>query len=162
EQAGLLDVPVDERADLYSVGVLLFECLAGRPPFEGRSVGEVLRQHLSVTPPELRGLGVDVPRALDAVVQRLLRKDPADRYQAAQRPFHLLEGVAADLLAAAEGNPGVAAAISDRLGDHAETVVATLPELGPLFGRVGEGDVGPEAYGEARSLLALPALLDAL
>ncbi|TMK86548.1 MAG: serine/threonine protein kinase, partial [Actinobacteria bacterium] len=57
EQAGLLDVPVDERADLYSIGVLLFVCLAGRPPFAGPSVGEVLRQHLSATPPELRGLG---------------------------------------------------------------------------------------------------------
>ena len=47
EAAGLLDAPADERADLYSLGVLLFECLAGRPPFEGAGVGEVLRQHLS-------------------------------------------------------------------------------------------------------------------
>src|SRR5205823_8956082 len=44
EQAGLPDVPVDERADLYSVGALLFECLAGRPPFEGRS--EIGRAHV--------------------------------------------------------------------------------------------------------------------
>src|SRR5438067_4549883 len=95
EQAGLLDVPVDERADLYSVGVLLFECLAGRPPFEGASVGEVLRQHLSETPPELRGLGVDVPRAVDAVAQRLLRKDPADRYQSAGAVLADVEAVAA-------------------------------------------------------------------
>src|SRR5438477_77362 len=95
EQAGLLDVAVDERADLYSVGALLFECLAGRPPFEGRSVGEVLRQHLSVMPPELRGLGVDVPRALDAVVQRLLRKDPSDRYQSAGAAIADLEEIAA-------------------------------------------------------------------
>ncbi len=70
EAAGLLDRVVDERADLYSVGVVLFECLAGRPPFEGSDIGDVLRQHLNVPAPELRGLGIPVPRALDAVVQQ--------------------------------------------------------------------------------------------
>ena len=58
------------------LGVVLFECLAGRPPFAGADVGEVLRQHLNTPAPRLRALGVDVPRALDAVIQRLLRKDP--------------------------------------------------------------------------------------
>ncbi|TMQ31200.1 MAG: protein kinase, partial [Planctomycetota bacterium] len=84
EQAGLLDQDKDERSDLYSAGVLLFECLAGRVPFQGDSVGEVLRQHLTVQPPELRSLGLPIPRALDEVVQRLLRKDPRDRYQSAE------------------------------------------------------------------------------
>src|SRR5262249_29765066 len=84
EQAGLLDTPADERSDLYAAGVVLFECLAGRPPFAGDSVGEVLRQHLTVRPPDLRGLHVAVPRALDEVIQRLLRKDPRDRYQSAE------------------------------------------------------------------------------
>ncbi|MCW2586847.1 MAG: hypothetical protein JWN55_2363, partial [Frankiales bacterium] len=83
EAAGLLAVPADERSDLYAVGVLLFECLVGRPPFPGPSVGDLLRQHLSMPAPELRDLGLDVPRALDAILQRLLRKEPAERYQSA-------------------------------------------------------------------------------
>src|SRR5207247_384117 len=61
----------------------LFECLAGRPPFQAATVGEVLRQHMTVQPPELRSLGLVIPRALDEVIQRLLRKDPLDRYQSA-------------------------------------------------------------------------------
>jgi signal transduction histidine kinase/serine/threonine protein kinase/tetratricopeptide (TPR) repeat protein len=83
EQAGLLHHDVDERSDLYSVGVVIFECLAGRPPFTGKTVGEMLRAHLSDPAPELRSLGLDVPTALSQIVERLLRKDPDDRYQSA-------------------------------------------------------------------------------
>jgi two-component system sensor kinase len=83
EQAGLLDHDVEESADLYSAGVVLFECLAGSPPFEGATVGEVLRQHMASPPPLLRNIGLAVPRALDEVIQRLLRKGPRDRYQSA-------------------------------------------------------------------------------
>ncbi len=95
EGAGLLDQEVTACSDLYSLGVVLFECLAGRSPFEGESVGEVLRQHLTLHPPELRSLGLQVPRVLDEVIQRLLRKDPRERYQSA-------EAVVADLTAIAE------------------------------------------------------------
>ena len=90
EQAGLVHRQVDERSDLYSVGVLLFECLTGRPPFTGESVGELLRQHLAAPAPDVRSLNASVPTALSQIVQRLLRKDPRDRYQSAV-------GVAADL-----------------------------------------------------------------
>jgi len=83
ESAGLLAVPADERSDLYATGVLLFECLSGRPPFQGPTVGDLLRQHLSSPVPELHEVGVQVPRPLDAVLQRLLRKVPAERYQSA-------------------------------------------------------------------------------
>jgi diguanylate cyclase (GGDEF)-like protein len=84
EQAGLLARPVDERSDLYSVGVLLFECLAGVPPFEADTVGELLRRHLTIAPPSLRDLGIDVPRVFDEFLQRLLAKEPRDRYQSAR------------------------------------------------------------------------------
>ncbi len=96
EQAGLLDQDVRETADLYSAGVVLFECLAGRPLYEATTVGEVLRQHMTAPPLELRTLGLSVPRSLDEVIQRLLRKDPRDRYQSA-------EAVGADLAAIADG-----------------------------------------------------------
>ena len=83
EAAGLINVAVDPRADLYSLGVVLYECLAGAPPFSGDTVGEVLRAHLNRTAPQLRSLGIPVPRSLEGVLQRLLAKDPARRYQSA-------------------------------------------------------------------------------
>ena len=83
EQAGLVETPVDERSDLYSLGVVLYECLAGRPPFEGDTVGVVLRQHLNQAPPSLRATGIAVPRAVEGFVMKLLGKDPAERYQSA-------------------------------------------------------------------------------
>ncbi|WP_338863694.1 protein kinase domain-containing protein [Myxococcus stipitatus] len=83
EQSGLLHRPVEATSDLYSAGVVLFESLSGAPAFTGDSVGEVLRQHLTARP-RLRALGVDVPRALEELISRLLQTDPSDRYQSAR------------------------------------------------------------------------------
>ncbi|HEX5203133.1 MAG TPA: diguanylate cyclase [Actinoplanes sp.] len=76
EQSGMLKRPVDGRSDLYSLGVVLFECLTGRLPFEADDVGQLLRLHLTAPVPEIPGAGP----ALAAVVTRLLAKDPDDRY----------------------------------------------------------------------------------
>ncbi len=113
EGAGLLDHDVDERSDLYSAGVVLFECLAGQAPFGGETVGEVLRQHLTVQPPELRSLGLAVPRALDELLQRLLRKDPRDRYQSAEAAVADLE-VIADALNRGIAEPTLVVGLRDR------------------------------------------------
>jgi two-component system sensor kinase len=93
EQAGSLDRDVGETSDLYSAGVVLFHCLTGRPPFTGQDVGAVLFEHVTATVPELRSLGLEVPRALDEIVQRLLRKDPRDRYQLAEAVLNDLEAL---------------------------------------------------------------------
>ena len=75
EQAGSLDYDVSEASDLYAAGVVLFESLAGRPPFTGDSVGDVLLQHMTARVPDLRGLGLEIPRTLDELIRRLLRKE---------------------------------------------------------------------------------------
>ncbi|MEV6305682.1 diguanylate cyclase [Actinoplanes sp. NPDC051861] len=80
EQSGMLKRPVDGRSDLYSLGVVLFECLGGRLPFEADDVGELLRLHLAAPVPDLAQLRPGLDPALAAVVYRLLAKDPDDRY----------------------------------------------------------------------------------
>ncbi|MFY0571259.1 protein kinase domain-containing protein [Archangium lansingense] len=111
EQAGLLNRPVEATSDLYAVGTVLFEALAGHPAFDGASVGEVLRQHLT-TRPRLRTTGVEVPRALEEVVSRLLQTDPMDRYQSAESAREDLRAIEA-ALARGEQDPELVAGAHD-------------------------------------------------
>ena len=79
----LLDENVDARSDLYSAGVVLYECLIGQPPFEGKSPIALISKILSatITPPhELRP---DIPRQVSALVMQLLAKDASMRMQSA-------------------------------------------------------------------------------
>jgi two-component system sensor kinase len=113
EQSGSLDYDVGEPSDLYSGGALFFELLTGRPPYTGATVGAVLLKHMTAHIPKLRSLGLDVPRCLDDLLHRLLRKDPRDRYQSA-------DAVLADLatldeaLQRGDRDPDVVVGLSDR------------------------------------------------
>ena len=75
--------PTDQRSDLYSAGVMLYELVSGKPPFAGASTVDVLRLHLTATPPSLEVDGMDGSQqeALDAVIQKAMAKAPKDRYQ---------------------------------------------------------------------------------
>ncbi|WAP51966.1 Stk1 family PASTA domain-containing Ser/Thr kinase [Arthrobacter sp. ATA002] len=72
---------VDARSDLYSAACLLFEMLAGRPPFIGDSPVSVAYQHVRETPPKASSFNPEIPAALDSVLERGLSKDRRDRYQ---------------------------------------------------------------------------------
>jgi eukaryotic-like serine/threonine-protein kinase len=69
--------------DLYAVGVVLFEMLAGRLPFLAANQMQIMLQHVNDRPPTLRSIGVPVSPELDHVVQKALMKDPARRFQTA-------------------------------------------------------------------------------
>jgi predicted Ser/Thr protein kinase len=75
---------LDGRADLYSLGVLMFEALTGRLPFEAESTFDLLRAHVEAKVPDVRALRPDVPDVLAAIVARALAKDPASRYADAE------------------------------------------------------------------------------
>jgi hypothetical protein len=70
---------VDHRADAYSLGCVIFEMAAGRPPFVAESFGEACNLHLSAQPPSLQALVPGTPAALDELVARLLSKQPEQR-----------------------------------------------------------------------------------
>ena len=74
---------VDSRGDIYSLGAVAFFALAGWPPFQGKSVGQVLAAHRSEPAPPLIDFRPDAPADLAAVVARCLAKEPADRFQSA-------------------------------------------------------------------------------
>jgi serine/threonine protein kinase/Tfp pilus assembly protein PilF len=95
EQA--LGRPVDHRADLFSLGVVLFELLTGRMPFEGAATTEIVDRILHETPPPPSRYAPHVPGALDAVVARSLEKDPDFRYQHARDLARDLRQIAEDM-----------------------------------------------------------------
>ena len=84
----------DARTDLYSVGVVLYELLAGHPPFQAPAFGQLVAQVLSSPPPPLPAhtrSGERIPGALGAVVRRCLAKNPEDRYQSLRDLARALE-----------------------------------------------------------------------
>ena len=83
--------PVDARSDLFSLGAVLYAMAAGRPPFRADSAMAVLKRVCDDRHRPIRELNPDVPDWLEAMIDRLLAKDPADRFQTATEVADLLE-----------------------------------------------------------------------
>ena len=93
EQA-VADPATDHRADLYSLGVMAYEMIAGRPPFRGVSSQELIAAHVATPPEPLGSLRPACPAAVAAVIMRCLEKRPADRPQSAEEVLKALDAAA--------------------------------------------------------------------
>ncbi|HWQ15834.1 MAG TPA: serine/threonine-protein kinase, partial [Roseiflexaceae bacterium] len=85
--------PIDGRTDLYALGVVLYQLLTGRVPFQADTPVAVLAKHTYEPPPPPRSLNPEIPPALEDVLLRAMAKSPADRFQSAQEMAEELERV---------------------------------------------------------------------
>jgi len=131
---------VDSRTDVYALACVLYECLAGEPPFSRPSEVAVLNAHLHAPPPKLSRVASDIPPALESVIEKALSKSPLDRYStcgeflaaaraaAAERHIdrsRLAVSVTLLLLAAALG-AGAALGVNALLAGGTSTVTTTV------------------------------------
>ncbi|MGH3079666.1 MAG: Stk1 family PASTA domain-containing Ser/Thr kinase [Gaiellaceae bacterium] len=124
--------PVDQRSDIYSVGIVLYELLTGKLPFTGETPLEIAMKHLSEIPKPPSEIRPDIPADLDMVVLRALAKDPADRYESAQEMERELARVAGGGGVTAETAEAATAVLSGvGLADTAPTMVSRRPVVAP-------------------------------
>ncbi|MDA1138464.1 MAG: bifunctional serine/threonine-protein kinase/formylglycine-generating enzyme family protein [Planctomycetota bacterium] len=114
--------PLDIRTDIYSLGIIFYELLAGQPPFQGESASETLKQHYRKSPEDLRRMSPEVSLETWKVVRKMLGKGRRDRYQT---PAELLDALDA-LLAELDGK----AAAKRRKMDQSNGAMAKQPTAG--------------------------------
>jgi serine/threonine-protein kinase len=118
-------LPLDPRSDLYSLGVVMYEMVTGRPPFTGDNPVSIAYRHVQDAPEPPRSINPDVPADFAAIVDKLLAKKPVERYASA-------EDLRADLRRFRQGEPvlatkDVGAATVGMAAVAATTAVATSP-----------------------------------
>ncbi|MEU5833902.1 serine/threonine-protein kinase [Streptomyces diacarni] len=123
----------EPRSDLYALGCLLFELVTGRLPFQAPDSVSYLTAHLSRQPPAPSSVAAGVPQAWDALLLRLLRKDPAERYASAADAAQALRGLA-------------------DAPEHVPAATARLPEAAPSPPAAGSSPGTPAV---ARSWIAV-------
>jgi len=95
----------DNRTDIYALGVLLFQAIAGRPPFMGTEAIDLIVRHIREKPPELRELAPELPLEVNALVMKCLEKQPSARFQSMDEVL--------DAMRAATAGQGMSAVFAD-------------------------------------------------
>ncbi|HZF55362.1 MAG TPA: serine/threonine-protein kinase [Polyangiaceae bacterium] len=146
---------VSEKSDLYALGVMLYEMLAGAHPFDTKSSGELFRRHRAEIPPPIRvrAPGVDAPPRLEAVAMRLLEKDPAARFESARAVIAAIDAAmpsAALELVSASAGPATPLRLAGSISSQPPLPVSVPPEAPPPEPAAPKSpEPPPSASGEA-------------
>lgn len=146
----------DERSDVYALGCVLYEMLAGEPPLTGPTPQAIVARRMAETPTPLPLMRDTVPNVLDAVVGRALSKAAADRYRSAREFSDALASAAGTSVAATPSTTGeVSVPAGGRRLIHWAVVVAVVAILALAMWR--QPEVPPSSSGaELRSIAVLP------
>ena len=142
---------VDHRADLYSLGCIMFELCTGRPPFVGGNIGNVLLAQVHTAPPSVSSLVADIPRELEMIVQQLLVKDLAYRIQWAE-----------EVVVAIDAATGSALRTDRVVVREADVVAPQRPLLTTLSAATGSAGPGAPRIRKRRTLLVVLSVVVAL
>ncbi len=153
---------LDARTDIYSLGTVIYEMLAGEPPFTGPTVQAIMARRLTIEAPSLRQLRPSVPEAADQAVRKSLAKVPADRFATAGELGRALASPQLSAATATAPSPGptaVVPATQQRPHRHRSVVLIGLGfilGLGVLFGWLRRHSGEPAGTGAVKRLAVLP------
>ena len=137
-------MPADQRSDIYALGVILYEMLVGKVPFDDKSIPSILVKHLTEAPRPPSTLRGDIPREVETLVLRCLEKDPEKRFQTAD-----------DL------GKALAARVETESHRILDPTVATVPPTEQLTVESGPGLTGAGGASAARAPVPFPPPLPA-